>query len=107
MSYSKVIYQILKSIDVAFEDETPPTEIFDLEKMGISYRRLCIILKSLYDCGYIDGIVFISGLNGDVPDFKLMCCHLTVDGMLFVEDNTAMKQAYRLLKEAKEWIPGY
>lgn len=36
-----------------------------------------------------------------------MGCHLTVNGMLFLEENTSMKKVYRFLKETKEWIPGF
>ena len=45
-------------------------------------------------------------MNDDIPDYKLMGCYLTIQGMLFLEENSAMKTVYRTLKEAKEWIPG-
>lgn len=106
MSDSKAIYLILKSIDEAFEKNIHGSDIFDLEKIGISERRLRIILKSLYDYGYIDGITFLR-TGDDIPGYKLMGCHLTVNGMLFLEENTSMKKVYRFLKETKEWIPGF
>ncbi|WP_289087383.1 YjcQ family protein [uncultured Veillonella sp.] len=105
MSDSKAIYLILKSIDFAFENNLH-RDIFDLDKIKISERRLRIILKSLYDSGYIDGIDFIYVMNDDIPDYKLMGCYLTIQGMLFLEENSTMKTVYRTLKEAKEWIPG-
>ena len=105
MSDSKAIYLILKSIDFAFENNLHG-DIFDLDKIKISERRLRIILKSLYDSGYIDGIDFMYVMNDDIPDYKLMGCYLTIQGMLFLEENSAMKTVYRTLKEAKEWIPG-
>lgn len=107
MNYSKAIYRILKTIDIEFEKGTQTSDIFDLEKLDISHRRLCIILKGLYDEGYIDGIAFVPALNSNDLDFKLMNCHLTISGMNYLEDNTTMKSAYKLLKEAKEWIPGF
>lgn len=106
MSYSRAIFLVLQSIDVAFE-KGQCRDIFDLEKIGISDRRLRIILKSLYDDGYIDGIKFIYCMNDEIPDYKLLGCHLTVDGMLYLENNTTMKHVYAALKEAKSWIPGY
>ncbi|WP_196607162.1 YjcQ family protein [Pectinatus frisingensis] len=105
MNYSKAIFRILKTIDVAFENGQRGSNIFDLNKLGISDRRLRIILKSLYNDGYIDGIAFINVMGDEIPDYKLMGCHLTVDGMLYLENNSAMKQIYAALKEAKEWIP--
>lgn len=107
MNYSTAIYKVLMSIDIAFENDSPPNETFDLEKIGISYKRLCVILKSLYESGYIDGIAFIECMGNEIPDFKLCGCHLTMDGMLYLENNSTMKQAYRVLKEAKDWIPGF
>lgn len=106
MSDSTAIFRILKTIDYAFENEIKGSDIFDLQEIGISDRRLRIILKSLYENGYIDGIHFIYICNEDIPDYKLDGCHLTIDGMLFLEENSSMKKAYRLLKEAKDWIPG-
>lgn len=44
-------------------------------------------------------------MGDEIPDYKLMGCHLTVDGMLYLENNSTMKQIYAALKEAKEWIP--
>lgn len=107
MNYSKAIFLILQSIDVAFENRQRGNDIFDLDKIGISERRLCVILKSLYDKGYIDGIVFPRCINDDIPGYKLLGCHLTMDGMLYLKNNTTMKRVYAALKEAKSWIPGY
>lgn len=107
MNYSKAIFRILKTIDVAFENGTKGSDIFDLEKLEVSDRRLQIILKSLYDDGYIDGIFFIDIMGEELPDYKLDGCHLTIAGMQYLENNSTMKQVYAALKEAKEWIPGF
>lgn len=105
MDYSTVIFRILKTIDTAFENGTKGSNIFDLDKIGISDKRLRIILKSLYDDGYIDGIAFINILGDEIPDFKLLGCYLTNAGMKYLNDNSTMKKVYAALKEAKEWIP--
>lgn len=107
MDYSKAIFLVLKSIDAAFESGHRGNDIFNLDKIGISERRLRIILKSLHDDGYIDGIHFIYVLNDELPGYKLDGCHLTIAGMEYLATNTTMKRVYATLKEAKSWIPGF
>lgn len=71
-----------------------------------AYKHYQTSIRIISNLGYIDGIDFIPILGSDIPDFKLIGCHLTISGMIYLEDNTTMKNAYKLLKEAKEWIPG-
>jgi hypothetical protein len=101
----KSVYQILKAIDLSYENQN-----FDLEKtlnlarLKISKHRLDLILESLLSDGYIQGIKFHKfdqggGVIAGIPE-------LTLRGMDYLENNSSMKQAYKTLKEIKEWIPG-
>jgi len=105
--YTKAIYQILKAIDVSYENRNFDFETtLDLNKLGISQNRLELLIENLYN----DGL--ISGLNTSARDIKGNCRilvslpRLTTEGMLFLENNSNMKKAYAALKELKEWIPG-
>ena len=101
--YSKAIYKILKTIDIWYENDTPIKEmIFDLEKIGISQRRLVLILHGLNNAGYIEGIFFSKAFN---DRFTLQSPRLTILGMNYLETNSAMKQAYKTLKEVRDWLP--
>ena len=82
-----------------------PTETFDLEKLGISEHRLALHLENLIDRGFINGINVRFGTGG-TPAMSFSTPRLTLSGLDYLENNTAMKKAYKMLKEAKEFIPG-
>ena len=107
LDHTKAIFQILKAIDVAFEKQNfDLKETFNLGKLNISEHRLILILENLVNYGYIDGIKISYSLNNQ-PLISISYPRLTLSGMDFLENNLSMKKAYRLLKELKEWIPGY
>lgn len=104
---STTIYQILKAIDVAYENNNFDFDTtFDLEKMKISERRLFLNLENLIEDGYIKGLILIPDLRNQYS-ISISNPRLTTTGLLFLEENSAMKRAYNTLKEIKGWIPGY
>lgn len=106
MSLDKTIFRILKAIDVAYENNNFNLEkTLNLEKLGISERRLILMLEQLKEKNYITGISTVNSVTGYIH-ISINNPRLTLDGMDFLENNTAMKKAYKMLKEAKEWVPG-
>lgn len=104
---STIIYQILKAIDVAYENNSFKFDTtFDLEKMKISERRLFLNLDNLIEDGYIKGLTLIPDLKNQYS-VSISNPRLTTKGLLFLEENSTMKRAYNTLKEIKGWIPGY
>ena len=80
-------------------------ETLNLKKLGISERRLILMLEQLKEKNYITGISTITSISGHIH-IGINNPRLTLEGMDFLENNTAMKKAYKMLKEAKEWVPG-
>ena len=106
MSLDTTIFRILKAIDVAYEENNFNfDETLNLKKLGISERRLILMLEQLKEKNYITGISTIASISGHIH-ISINNPRLTLDGMDFLENNTAMKKAYKMLKEAKEWFPG-
>lgn len=106
MSTSTSIYQILKAIDVSYENNDFDDETtFDLEKMKISKQRLDLLLENLINDGMINGLYLDRDLYGEVS-MSISTPRLTNSGLIYLEENSSMKKAYELLKELKEWIPG-
>lgn len=101
--YSKAIYKILRTIDIWYENDIPIQEMkFDLNKIGVSQRRLALILRGLNNAGYIEGINFSKALT---DKFSPQSPRLTILGMTYLETNSTMKQAYKALKEVRDWLP--
>ena len=104
-NYSTNIYQILKAIDISYENQDFNAETtLDLEKLEISQHRLDLILENLSDDGYLTGVNVIKFMGGS--GIKFTNPKLTTLGMLFLENNSDMKKAYSTLKEIRGWIPG-
>ena len=105
MSYSTAIFQILKAIETLDDSvDFNLFKVFDISKINISEKLLIKILKNLIEEGYIKNFqITISGNNIFTSNYP----ELTLKGMLFLEENSSMKKAYKTLKEIKGWIPGF
>lgn len=105
MSYSTAIFQILKAIETLDDSvDFNLFEVFDISKINISEKLLIKILKNLIEEGYIKNFqIIVSGNNIFTSNYP----ELTLKGMLFLEENSSMKKAYKTLKEIKGWIPGF
>ena len=77
--YSIVIYKILKIIDTGFE-----TKIFSYPESFNGLKLSAHRSKPVYNLDHLS---------------------LTLEGMLFLEENSSMKKAYKLLKGLRDWIP--
>ncbi|MBP9479059.1 MAG: hypothetical protein KBF12_10600 [Sebaldella sp.] len=107
-SSTNSIYQILKAIDISFENQNFDFDnTLSLEKLKISKHRLNLLLNNLIDDGLIQGFLRSRALGQTMPSLKPLNPSLTSQGLMFLEENSAMKKAYSTLKELKEWIPGY
>lgn len=107
MSTSTSIFQILKAIDVAFEEKNFDYDsTFDLNKLNISEHRLELLLENLVNDGFIDGISISRSLYGDA-NIAISTPRLTTSGLLYLEENSTMKKAYETLKELRGWIPTF
>lgn len=105
MSYSTAIFQILKAIETLDDSvDFNLFKVFDISKINISEKLLIKILKNLIEEGYIKNFqITVSDNNIFTSNYP----ELTLKGMLFLEENSSMKKAYRTLKEIKGWIPGF
>ncbi len=105
MSYSTAIFQILKAIETLDDSvDFNLFEVFDISKINISEKLLIKILKNLIEEGYIKNFqITVSGNNIFTSNYP----ELTLKGMLFLEENSSMKKAYKTLKEIKGWIPEF
>lgn len=108
MSTSTSIFQILKAIDVAFEEENFDYDsTFDLSKLNISKHRLELLLENLIQDGYIKGIRVHRSIYGEALIETFQKPSLTTSGLLYLEENSTMKKAYETLKEIRGWIPTF
>ena len=85
--------------------EKPDPDMLSCERLGIPAGYRNSILKNLYRKGYVDGLEEIeipgAGTLVDASEPEI-----TMDGIEFMQENSAIARAKAFLKELKEIVPG-
>nr|DAI55118.1 MAG TPA: YjcQ protein [Caudoviricetes sp.] len=102
MDNFKIIYKILIALEQAMDYEIFDNEIISHERFGISYERWANLMIQLDENGYISGIRIIKAIGGS--GIKLVNPKITLKGLEYLEENTMMKKAYRLVKGTKDLL---
>lgn len=101
MDNLKIVYKILKGIDLQMDSDS-----FDntfLEVLKISEERKNKIIQSMIDDGLISGFTRIEYLGG--YGFKANDPRLTLKGMEYLSENSIMQKIKNGLKDVKELTP--
>lgn len=103
MDNFKVIYKILRLLEMAMDYDEFDAGQLSAECLGISKNRLNAILIMLQEEGYVRGVMYVNGLRGVKLDPSF---GITMKGLEYLEENSMMKKAAALMKGIKETIPG-
>lgn len=91
MTHTKSIYQILKAIDLAFEEQNfNYKETLSIEKLKISSHRLNLLIGNLIEDNFVQGFEPVYIMNE--IQFKAINPSLTTAGMDYLENNSSMKK---------------
>ncbi|WP_081256236.1 YjcQ family protein [Streptobacillus moniliformis] len=104
INHTKNYFKILKTIDYCYIHQINLE--FDLEKLNITHHQLGLYLHNLINKNLIEGVIFSEALNSNGYEafFLLNPVSLTFDGMMYLENNSEMKNFYNTLKEARDWL---
>ena len=100
----KLIFQILSMMDKYLDYEDPDWSKLSAENFKVTETRFTNIMIMLYESGYIAGVDVIPLMNGHY-DIKLLEPRITLKDLEYLEENTNMKKAYRMIKGLSEIIP--
>ena len=103
-NYFNSVYQVLKAIEYSSYTEENIYYILDLEKLQLTENELKVIIRNILQDGFVINRPAFAGKK--VASDRLLNPQLTTKGYEYLQDNTKMKQAYKVLKEIKGWIPG-
>lgn len=100
MNDFKLIYRILKYLQLALDVEEPDLSRIGAAALGMTQAKWSRIMKMLADDGYIDGLMIIDLNNAPFPLVELTnATTLTLKGLEYLEDNTMMKKAAKVVKD--------
>lgn len=99
-------YRILAYLYQCMKDgEIPNTEDISFKKLDIPERYWISIMDNLQQDGYIRGFKIVEAMSGQrfISTNRL---EITIAGIQFMQENSAMGRAKAALKEFKEIVPG-
>lgn len=106
MEYFSIIYKILKAIEKSMDYEIFDENCISAETLGITQTRWEIIMEQLVKNGYIEGVSLIYSIGRQTPCIRMTRPILTIKGAEYLNENTMMKKAYKVLKGLKDVTPG-
>lgn len=99
MDNFKVIYKILKHLEVMLDCEETDVSAISPERLGITRARWEQILIMLQKEGYIEGIIVSMSLSDDKPHIaKPIKPLITLRGLEYLAENSLVKKAGKTLK---------
>ncbi|GIN89864.1 head protein [Siminovitchia terrae] len=102
-----VIIAILQYLNESLDEERIDFSKVNNESLGISYPRYCRILSMMMNEGYIEGLSRITIADYAFDQYKAVHPCITLKGIDYLEQNKPSSKAYAILKEIRDWIPGY
>lgn len=72
---------------------------------NIDQKQFLRTLKMLLDDGYITGVSLTRTINGPMIVNNIHNTEITSNGLQYLEENSMMQKAYKVLKEVRDWLP--
>lgn len=101
MDNMKIVYKVLSEVHKQMDDISF-NESF-IKDLKVSDNRVNKIIETLLDEGYLTGIKISKSKIGNIVVF--MSPRLTIKGMEFLQENSAMKKIKNGLKDIKDVTP--
>lgn len=103
--YFSVAYKILSYLKYCYENgEIPDTNILRSKTFYVTDRQFYQTLQMLTDDGYIKGLIISPTKSGTLVT-GLDNLAITSSGLQYLAENSMMRKAYKMFKEAKDWLP--
>lgn len=91
----KIVVSILKEVS---EDNTPTAYDY-----GITKEKYYDIIQAMQDDGLIKGVNLLAAGNRIIANNSHI--KITIRGMEYLYENSALMKTYKGLKEVREWLP--
>lgn len=106
MTDTMIICRILKTLQKWRGREDFEPELIAAGRMGLEYASWEQLIIELQRAGYIDGVVYVQTLSDKFPHIvEPLQPRITLKGIEYLEENSAMKRAADALRMIGEFIP--
>lgn len=101
----KIIYKILKTLEVAMDYDEFDLEQISADVLKISENRWSKIMEMLCQNGFVQGVSVKYVGDGDVL-VSVNSPRVTLKGLEYLNENSLMKRAHNAAKGIKDVLPG-
>ena len=105
MDNIRIIYRILKMLEVSMDNEEFDERCISPETLHITEQRLLSILRMLLMAGLIEGIAVDVDSAGHFMVSKGRP-RLALKGLEYLNENSLMQRAMKMAKGIKDSVPG-
>ena len=105
MDNVRIIYRILKTLEVSMDAEEFDRRAISAETLRVSEQRLLSILRMLVEAGLIEGVHIDVDAAGNFMVSESRP-RLTLKGLEYLNENGLMQRAMKMVKGIKDSIPG-
>jgi len=105
--YDRIVFLILRILYTNMQEgkATTPNDI-SAERFDINEPYWTDVLRELQKDELIDGVKVVRDIYGEERIRGLAKIKITSKGIHYIKEGPRMNGVYKILKEAKEWIPG-
>lgn len=108
--YFVIVYRILAYLyECLKKGEKPSAEYLEhgTEAFPVNQIYWSCIVRSLQERGYIKGVHIIPVVGADDGVVEITpSVHITMEGVVFLQENSTFERVKKFLKEIKEIVPG-
>ena len=104
MDNFKAVYKILSQLEHDMDIPEPDLRQIDHEALGVSELRWARYIEMMLSCGYIEDARVVRNMFGEV-NYDCHRMKITLKGLEYLQENSAMQKVYKTLKGIKESVP--
>lgn len=103
----EIILAILKYLNDSLDEERIDFSKVNEESLGITHPKYCRILSMLVEEGFVKGFIKVHAPGVPYNQYKSKTPRITIKGIDYLDQNKSSSKVYDILKEIRDWIPGY
>lgn len=106
MSTKDLILKILQLLDDSLDENNLNEELFKPDTLGVSKERFYYVLEMMQDARLIKNVSFNRGGRNRAALFVIISnMQITLDGIMYLDDNTTTAKIVKAAKLLKDTIP--
>lgn len=102
-----LVVAILKYLEESLDEERIDFSKVNPETLGVSDPRYNRVIEMMLSERYVTGFHKIPIAGQSYNSYKAISPNITLAGISFLSQNKPSSKAYEILKEIRDWIPGY